>query len=202
MMRKATWLLAAACLLAQDVYAGQAPAQGKFLVASRALRGPAFAETVILLVHYDETGAMGLIVNRPTDLDAVQALPRLPQLAQYDGQMYIGGPVSQRRVMALLRAERPPPDTATIIGDVHFSPLNEAVLTTPARDASALRLYLGYAGWGPGQLDAELERGSWHVVTASVDLVFSDQPQAVWRQLLPPPTYQVRVQPGRAAFMQ
>lgn len=187
-------LLASGCLAA-ELAAAEAPARGKFLVASRQMQGPAFAQTVILLIHYDESGAMGLIVNRPTEITPGRALPRVRELADYDGTMFVGGPVARRRIMALLRAAQPPADAANIIGAVHFSPLNNAVLAAPAPDPRNLRLYIGYAGWGPGQLDQELARGSWHVVPASEELVFSNEPDSVWRRLIPAPTYQVALDP-------
>lgn len=191
MFRFFACLALAGGLLAADLSAAETPGRGKFLVASRQLQGPAFAEAVILLIHYDETGAMGLIVNQPTSLTPARALPRLPALANYRGSMYLGGPVDPRRVLALVRAEQPPASAATIVAGVHFAPLNDDLLEDAAMDVSRLRLYVGYAGWGPGQLDAELARGSWHVMAASDELVFSDEPDAVWQRLLPPPRYQV-----------
>ncbi len=174
-------------LLAADLSAAEAPARGKLLVASRQLQGPTFAETVILLVHYDATGAMGLIVNQPTAVLPSTALPRIPALADYRKPLYRGGPVEQRRVLALVRSPEPPATTATIVEGVHFAPLNDALLADSVTDASRLRLYMGYAGWGPGQLDAELEIGSWHMATASEALVFSDEPDTVWQRLVPAP---------------
>ncbi|UCG71909.1 MAG: YqgE/AlgH family protein [Chromatiales bacterium] len=199
MARFVACLALAGCLLALDLSAAETPGPGKLLVASRQLQGPAFAEAVILLIHYDATGAMGLIVNRPTSLVPAEALPRLPALADYRGPMYLGGPVERRRVLALVRAEQPPATAATIIDGVHFAPLNGELLADTTMDASRLRLYVGYAGWGPGQLDAELARGSWHVMAASDELVFSDEVDDVWRRLIPAPRYQVSTElPGLA----
>jgi len=195
-MHRIASLLALACLaLASPLPAAGPVEPGKFLVASRQLQGPAFAEAVILVVHYDETGAMGLIVNRPTRLTPERALPRLRELAAYQGPMYHGGPVARRRVMALLRSDQPPADAARIIGAVHIALLNTALLAKPVPGPQNFRLYMGYTGWGPGQLDAELARGSWHVVDASEELVFADDSESVWRRLLPAPTYQVALDP-------
>lgn len=180
----------AGVLLGGDLPAAEPPAAGKLLVASRELQGPTFAETVVLLVHYDDDGAVGLIVNRPMSITPAIALPRLPMLADYRGPLYLGGPVDRRRILALQRSKQPRDTAAMVFGDVYVRPLDEALLAEPLGDSSRLRLYVGYAGWGPGQLDEELARGSWHVASASEELVFSDAPDTVWRRLLPPPTYQ------------
>jgi putative transcriptional regulator len=188
------WLisLVLACILSSGFAAAAEPAAGKLLVASRQMRGPTFGESVILLIQYSDAGAMGLIVNQPSTLEPARALPRLPQLESLDTPLYVGGPVARRRVSALVRADRAPAAAATILGRVHFSPLNDALLEEPLADHANVRLYMGYAGWGPGQLDAELARGSWHVVDADEDIVFSTNPADVWRRLVPARTYQVR----------
>lgn len=183
------------CILAANSSAAEPPGRGKLLVASRQLQGPAFAETVILLIHYEETGAMGLIVNRPTALTPSTALQGSPALAEYRGPLYLGGPVEQRRVLALVRSEQPPATAATVFAGVHVAPLSAELLAGAATDASRLRMYMGYAGWGPGQLDAELALGSWHVAPASDEVIFSDEPDSIWRRLLPAPRYRVANDP-------
>ncbi len=191
MGRRFLCLALVGCLLAVDLSAAEIPGAGKLLVASRQLQGPAFAETVVLLIHYDETGAMGLIVNRPSSLTPSSALPRLPGLADYRGPLYLGGPVEQRRVLALVRSEQRPATAAMIFPGVYFAPLSNELLASGAINPSRLRMYVGYAGWAPGQLDAELARGSWHVAAASAELIFSDEPDAIWRRLIPAPRYRV-----------
>jgi putative transcriptional regulator len=184
-------LLGVLGLVTASVCADDMQTAGKFLVASRDMTGPTFARAVLLMVHHDESGAMGLIVNRPTRLPAAQVLPQLPQLAEYRGPLYLGGPVGQRRIWALLRTDTPPGSAIEILPAIYLTPLSEELVNNLPSDTSSLRLYVGYAGWGPGQLDGEMALGSWHVVPASAALVFSDDPNSIWRQLVPAPRYRV-----------
>jgi putative transcriptional regulator len=184
-------LVAVLGLVTGSVGAAELPGAGQFLVASRALNGPTFAHAVVLIVHHDDSGAMGLIVNRPTRLLAAEALPQLPLLAAYPGRLYLGGPVNQERVWALLRTDTPPHTAVEIFAGVYLTSLTEALASEAPGDASTMRLYVGYAGWGPGQLEGEMALGSWHVAPASAAAVFSTDPADLWRQLVPAPRYQV-----------
>ncbi len=170
------------------------PARGKFLVATENVGGPAFAKTVILLLHHDATGAVGLVVNRPTDAAPADALPDLAGIDRYDGKLYWGGPVEMYTVRALLRSDSPPEHAVEIIDGVHMVPLDEDVLDR-SRDPTTLRFFVGYSGWAPGQLEQELRRDSWHVVAATEDLVFADEPDKIWRKLAPPAVYRASVEP-------
>lgn len=161
------------------------PAAGKFLVATGVIRGPTFAESVILLLHYDATGAAGLIVNRRTDVALDDALSDLDAADGYDGSLYYGGPVQPYTLRALQRSDRSPDDALHLVDDVYLVPLRDD-LFDDAPDEEALRFYIGYAGWSPGQLDEELSRGSWSVVAATADLVFAPDPERTWRRLAPP----------------
>jgi len=165
--------------------ATEIPATGRFLVASESLRGPFFAETVILLLQYDEAGAVGLVVNRPMNAALAEAMPDFSGLDEYTGSLYWGGPVDLNTIRALLRAESRPENAARIFDGVFMVPPDYAV-TDDADDASKLRFFLGYAGWAAGQLDSELAEGSWHVVPASTEFVFTDNPANSWRKLVPP----------------
>lgn len=164
------------------------PGKGRFLVAARELRDPNFAETVVLLVHYDREGAMGLIVNRPTTRLAGELLPELLSLAQADETIFLGGPVGRHGLLALVEAREAPEDAERIVGDIYLSGNREVMKRASGKGTknSRLRVYVGHAGWAPGQLDVELTQGGWHVVPAQQDLVFAQDPAEVWEQLVPP----------------
>ena len=159
------------------------PAKGRFLVAVRELRDPNFAQTVILLTKYGEDGAMGLIVNRPTNIRLGGVL-ELEGVEKRPETIFIGGPVERSAVLLLARSETPPEKSESIFGDVYLSAnraLLEKYIAGPAGD-ERFRLYSGYSGWAAGQLDFEMERGSWHVFPADADTVFSTRPSTVWER--------------------
>lgn len=185
------WTICAPGILAPvtQLLAADAPAQGRFLVATRDLQGSFFAETVILLVQHDELGTMGLIVNQPSDVGLATMLPEIHNLVEFDGNLYIGGPVSTYGIMMLVHSEREPAESEHIFGNVYASGSRDLLLEM-LNDADALsriRLYAGHAGWSPGQLDSEIARGSWEVVPANEAMVFSREPGEIWKKLAPPP---------------
>lgn len=163
-------------------------AAGKFLVASQKLRDPNFASTVVLLVAYGRGGAMGLIVNRPTELTIAERFPDLKPARDRHETVYAGGPVAKDRWSVLVQSDRRPENTVGVLEDVyagHDPELLERLLDG-LRGARKFRVYFGHAGWAAGQLDHEVLRGGWHVLPGDVDAVFSDEPGEVWRRLLPP----------------
>jgi putative transcriptional regulator len=170
--------------------------KGKLLVATEVVQGRAFAETVILLLNYDATGAVGLVVNRPTEAVPAQALPELAGLDRYEGTLYWGGPVELFTLRALLHSDAPPDNAVPIFDGVHLALLDENLLDGASSNAN-LRFFVGYAGWAPGQLEQELAFGSWHIVAATEALVFADDPGGIWRRLLPPPVRRVSVDKNR-----
>ena len=184
MIRTLTWLVSVACLLPAAAIAAEVPAQGKLLVATELVEGELFAETVILLLFYDDTGAFGLVVNRPTDITAEELLDEDDIIAGYHGTLFWGGPVQMDSLRALMRTDDPPQGAEKIVGSVHLVSYEDAAAAVPA-DPAVLRLFIGYAGWAPGQLDYELARGSWRIVPATEGLVFSEEPRELWRRLAP-----------------
>ena len=180
-----TWLVLIAWLLPLAANADQRPAKGKLLVATGLVRGEVFAKTVILLLHYDDHGAMGLVVNRPTDIELAELVDDVDAIADYGGTLYWGGPVQMNSLRALQLTDSPPDGAEAIVDSVHLVPIDDELAEEPA-DLTSLRLFIGYAGWGAGQLDREMDRGSWHVVVASDNHVFSADPRALWEQLTPP----------------
>lgn len=181
----AATLLLAVMLLAPAFGVTELPAPGMFLVATDEVRGSFFRETVVLLLHYDTTGAQGLVINRPMQAAPMDVLPDFDGVAGYDGTLYWGGPVQITSVRTLLRSDDPPPHSVRIVDGVYLV-APDGRMPAGVNDPSGLRFFLGYAGWAPGQLDGELLHESWRIVPATADLVFDTDTDGMWRRMLPP----------------
>jgi putative transcriptional regulator len=193
MTRIVTWLLLAAWLLPAAAGADQPLAKGQLLVATEQVVGELFAQTVILLLHYDATGAMGLVVNRPTEVEPAELLADVEAIAAYGGTIYWGGPVQMNSLRALLRTDTPPEGALEIVASVHQLPVDDTLQDT-LTDLASLRFFIGYAGWSAGQLDREMGRGDWQVVPASEELVFAEDPGLLWQRLMVRREYRAAVQ--------
>ncbi len=161
-------------------------APGTFLVASRRLRDPNFAKTVILLVAYDEHGAQGVVLNRPSPIRVSRALPDLPKSKAPSPYIYLGGPVAPTQMRILLQTDKPSEDMQQVLENVYLSGSLGVLqdLITQAQPTPRFRAFAGYAGWEPGQLEREIERGGWHVFHADVDAIFDPSPSSVWPRLI------------------
>jgi putative transcriptional regulator len=155
--------------------------QGKLLVSSPALVDPNFRKTVVLIAHHDEEGAMGLVLSRPSDVTALEAVPALDGLPGSGDPIFVGGPVQPDAFMALAEFEDVDEAAAPIFGAIGFMPAESEPDDLSIR---RLRLFAGYAGWGPGQLEAELAEPSWIVVPAEPDDAFADDPDELWRSVV------------------
>ena len=155
--------------------------QGKLLVSSPSLIDPNFRKTVVLIAHHDEEGALGLVLSRPSDVAAVEAVPVLDGLPGADDPVFVGGPVQPEAFMLLAEFEVVDEAAAPIIDGLGFMPAD----AEPGDLAiKRLRLFAGYSGWGSGQLEDELEDDSWIVVDAAADDAFADDPDVLWRTVL------------------
>jgi len=179
------------CLLAGGMQASsgppvEEPARGKFLIAGPEMRDPNFSETVVLLLEYDETGALGLIINWPTEMPADNVLPDVEGLAENPHQVFIGGPVQRGQITLLVQADEAPGDARHVFADIYFSGSGKLLrqLASETDSDKQFRLYLGFAGWGAGQLDAELARGGWRVLPGEAPIVFDPSPETVWSELV------------------
>jgi len=155
--------------------------QGQLLVSSPSLHDPNFRKTVVLVAHHDEDGAMGLVLTRPSDVAAVEAVPSLDGLPGATGLVFVGGPVQPEAFMVLAEFDDVDNAAAPIFDRVGFMP---ADAEPDELSISRLRLFAGYAGWGAGQLEAELEEPAWIVVAAEPDDAFADDPEELWRTVL------------------
>jgi len=164
---------------------GTKPAVGRFLIAKRSVADSNFAESVILLLAYGDGGAMGVIINRPTQMRLKSAFPQVKELQAREDPLFIGGPVSLSSVLLLVRAKGRLERAQQIFGDVHVSSSMQ-VLRKVVRGRTKtrrLRAYAGYAGWGPGQLEHEIARGDWLIAPADATSIFDTKPAYVWRRL-------------------
>ena len=155
------------------------PATGRVLVARAGLADSRFERTVVLLVEAAPEGAWGLIVNRPTDLELSRALPGAGVLR---GLLHFGGPVDPHRVLALVRTSRQIDESRPLLPGVRLCWSLE-VLQAVAADGVDCRVFAGYAGWGPGQLDAEIARGDWSMIDCDEALLFDRDGPALWELL-------------------
>jgi putative transcriptional regulator len=155
--------------------------QGKLLVSSPSLLDPNFRKTVVLVAHHDDDGAMGLVLSRPSEVAAADAVPLLEGLPGCDDPVFVGGPVQPEAFMVLAEFEDIGEAAAPIMAGLGFMPAD----TEPDElSIKRMRLFAGYSGWGAGQLEAELEEPSWIIVDAEPDDAFADDPDALWRTVL------------------
>jgi putative transcriptional regulator len=157
--------------------------RGRLLIASPSLRDPNFFRTVVLVTEHTDEGAMGFVLNRPTPIDVVDALPSLDGVVEAEAKVFVGGPVQPESAMALAQLEHVEDAAAIAFGDIGFLRPE----TDPAELGDGirrLRVFAGYAGWSAGQLEAELEEEAWILGEAEPDDVFSPAPDALWSAVL------------------
>jgi Putative transcriptional regulator len=147
------------------------------LVASPDLEDPNFRRTVVLMLTHDAEGALGLVLNRPSDIPMGDELPAWVGVAAAPACLYLGGPVDPDAALGL--GEGPPDRSEMIVGLV-----GAVDFAGRPEDYRSIRVFAGYAGWGPSQLDTEVARGDWIVVDALVDDITTAAPDALWREVL------------------
>lgn len=159
---------------------------GRLLVATPRLLHPTFRRTVVLLLDHDEDGALGVVVNRPMDVDVEAVLPTWQPFVTVPGRLYSGGPVATDSALGLVAVpgdDTEPLGVRRIIGSLGLVDLD----TPPevvAGELSGLRIFAGYAGWSSGQLESEIEEGAWYVVESEARDPFSDDPYDLWAAVL------------------
>jgi len=160
--------------------------KGVFLVASRQMTDPRFRETVILITEYSKEGAIGIIVNRPTDIDLSEIFPGIDMLNEHVGNPYIGGPVHPTFMSVLMNSRDTRKDMSPVIDDLYFGPGAGFVveLISGINKDDKLHVYFGYTGWAAGQLEFELHRGDWHMLSADIEGIFDKDPQDIWQEYI------------------
>lgn len=156
--------------------------RGHLLVASPALLDANFRRTVVLVTAHADDGAMGLVLTRPTPAAVAEAVPHLEHLVADGDHVFLGGPVEPTAVTALAELQDGAEPAVPVFSGVGFLPadLDEDLERATLR----ARVFAGYAGWGEGQLEAELAESAWIVEPALPDDVFAERPGALWSDVL------------------
>jgi putative transcriptional regulator len=166
--------------------------QGQLIISGAGLIDPNFRRTIVLVGHHDEDGAVGVVLNRPSETPVRQAVPPLAGLVGPDDPVFVGGPVQPQAAVVLAEFEREHPAVTPVFDNVGF--LLGEVDPADVADVRRARIFAGYAGWGPGQLEAEMEESSWLLEPALPDDVFFERPDHLWELVL-------RRKGGEFAFM-
>ncbi len=156
--------------------------KGQLLVSTAALQDPSFRHTVVLVGEHNAEGALGVVLNRPLNLTVGEAIPPLGTLVGAEATLFQGGPVQPESPVLLAEFSHPELSDLPVFGAVGF--LVGEVSTEVKPGIRRARIFAGYAGWGPGQLEAELEEGSWIVDPAKEDDVFTESPELLWSRVL------------------
>jgi len=161
--------------------------QGRLLVAAKHLLDPNFFKSVVLMIEQGPNGAMGVVINRPSDIAVSHALSGHLDVQGMDESVFYGGPVEPSGLIVLHdRGDLSQSESVIpgVYGPTRADVFEEVIRAAQADEHSTtFRVYRGCAGWSPGQLESELDRGDWYAVPASSKLVFSDNPYSLWEQL-------------------
>jgi putative transcriptional regulator len=158
--------------------------RGQLIIASPAVMDPNFRQTVVLLAEHTEEGAMGVVLNRQADITVGEAVPELAPLAGDDATVHVGGPVSDSAVTVLAEFTEPERAALLVAEDLGFIPADVEDGEALAAAVRRARVYAGHAGWGPGQLEAEMEEESWIVEEPRREDVFCAEPESLWAAVL------------------
>ena len=157
-------------------------ARGQLLIAGPTLLDPNFQRTVVLMVEHSPEGALGLVLNRPSETTVGEVVPELEERVAPDSPVFIGGPVAPGGLIVLGQFEQPDESALLSFDDVGIL-RTEGSLDQPPALLDA-RSFAGHSGWGPGQLDSELERGDWILEPATTHDAFSPEPEQLWSEVL------------------
>lgn len=156
--------------------------RGQLLIAGPTLLDPNFQRTVVLMIEHSPEGALGLVLNRPSESRVGEVVSELEELLRADSPVFVGGPVQPGGLIVLARF--PEPDLAALLSFADVGILRAEVPLDDPPELLAARAFAGHAGWGPGQLDDELERGDWILEPATVEDAFTEEPQKLWSAVL------------------
>jgi putative transcriptional regulator len=155
---------------------------GRLLIAAPALLDPNFHRSVVAIAEHSSEGALGLVLNRPTETLVADAVPELEPLLECDERLFLGGPV--RPDAAILMAEVESEGEALAVADGIGVVRGDLDPEDLGRVAGRARVFAGHAGWGPGQLESELEREDWIVAPARGADLLADEPEGLWAATL------------------
>ena len=161
----------------------EASLRGRLVVATPALGDSNFAHTVVFLLDHSDEGALGVVLNRPSEIDVKSALPRWDALVAQPDVVFLGGPVQPEAVVALGQPAKQSDGVAPVSEGVGVVDLRTDPLLLIG-DVTGMRLFAGYSGWSGGQLEEEIAQGGWFVVDAQPEDVFGDRPDDLWVRVL------------------
>ena len=143
---------------------------------------PNFKDSVVLVLNNIGPAPGGLILNRPTSIPVARLFPDLERLARLDDKVRFGGPVQLTSVSFLFRADTPPEHAVQVLDGVCISTNPELLRKLLARERpmEGLLIFIGYSGWGPGQLEAEIANGDWTLAPANPGTIFNAKPARPW----------------------
>lgn len=150
---------------------------GQLLVASPTIGDPTFTRSVVLVIDHDRDGALGIVLNRPTEMTVVAAVPTIAAMFDEEDVVHEGGPVQPESLLTVAEFRDPAEAALLVLGRVGMVRSDEAPLCP---NVTRARAYAGYAGWGPGQLDRERAAGDWMVVSARPDDLFREDADRLW----------------------
>jgi putative transcriptional regulator len=152
------------------------------IVARGELTDPSFADSVVLVMNNLAAAPVGIIVNRPTPISVSQLFPDLKSASRLHDKVYFGGPVELDSVWFLFRAAKLPEHAIQAFDDIYLSADRDLLVRLLARDKpmDGLRIFVGHAGWAPGQLEAEIGRGAWTAERAESGAIFNGGPEHPW----------------------
>jgi len=173
----------AALLCTVAAFAASAADRGFLLVAKPGLLDPNFRQTVVLVAQTDDGAAYGVVLNRPATKSLAELVPEKPEFARFSEPLFLGGPVERIGLFAVFRAAAPIGSAFSVAEDLWLALAPATVERLLAEPPAALRFFVGYAGWAPGQLAAELDRGGWWVFEPDPDVVFRKDTRGLWEEL-------------------
>jgi putative transcriptional regulator len=156
---------------------------GQLLLAAPTLLDPNFMRSVVLIGVHGEDGAMGVVLNRPSEMIVADAVPQLTDTVGADERVHVGGPVAPGAIVLVAEFRDPAPAAVLVVGRIGF-PAPDAGIEELEEATLRGRVFAGYAGWGAGQLDAEVANGDWIAQPALPQDVFSAEPKELWGEVL------------------
>lgn len=156
--------------------------KGKLLISGGRLYDPSFRHTVVLIGEHDGTGAVGVILNRPLETGVAEAVPALADLVEPEEPLFQGGPVAPDQAVLLVEAAAPAEPDVPVFGDVGFFTGEVSADIKPF--VRRARVFVGHAGWGPGQLEGEMEEGAWITADPDPEDPFTSSPDDLWHRVL------------------
>lgn len=181
-----SFLLITLLVVIAPVFAGpNSLEKSMLLVATDNLPDPRFSKSVVLVTRHNKNGPVGVIINRPLDIELQDMFPDEQGFSDSHEKAFYGGPAVGQIVVFLLRAETQPRETIHVFGDVYMSLSKPLFKQTLQREnpTEGLRVFIGYAGWTEEQLKREIDNGYWNIKTPDHETVYSEAPDQLWHKL-------------------